>query len=81
MTSENLRRNLDLWVDRKLYKDKYTTLSNRYCISRDRCRQIYLRMERRYKAFINYKYIPDTFIENTYFMQVKARYADNEHTT
>ena len=42
---ELIRRNLDLWNDRK-HGFSYLQLSDKYCISRERCRQIYLRMER-----------------------------------
>ena len=68
-----LRRNLDLWVDRKLFNIKYSYLSLKYRISRDRCRQIFLKVERRYTAFIKNEYFPETDLERTYFMHVEAK--------
>lgn len=47
-----LGRNLDLWIDRKLYNDTYVHLSEKYAISRVRCRQIYIKVEDRYQLYM-----------------------------
>lgn len=47
-----LRRNLDLWEDRKLYNRKFTELSIKYAITPVRCRQIYFKVEDRYQLYM-----------------------------
>ena len=42
---ENIRRNIDLWNDRQ-HGFTYPQLSDKYRITKERCRQIYLRVER-----------------------------------
>ena len=69
--NEMLRRNLDLWIDRRCFNRYYVFLSLKYCISIDRCRQIFMRMERRYTNFLNDKYVPVETLEFKYFMYVK----------
>ena len=51
---EHVRRNLDLWEDRKLRQFTFGELSKKYCISRDRCIQIYKRVERKYETYVIY---------------------------
>ncbi len=45
MKNDMLRRNLDLWNDRQ-HGFTYQQLSDKYRITKERCRQIYLRIER-----------------------------------
>ena len=53
MRLENiLRRNLDLWEDKKLYGRMFTELSVKYAITPVRCRQIYLKVEDRYQLYM-----------------------------
>lgn len=73
MTNEDkLHRNLCIWHDRKMGSATYKELSFMYGVSRERCRQIYLKMERRFTHFLEWKYLPKSIMENTYFMYVKA---------
>lgn len=51
-TKENIRRNLDLWNDRQ-HGFTYQQLSDKYRITKERCRQIYLRIERKGKWIMN----------------------------
>ena len=46
MKSEKLKRNLNLWHDRK-QGFTYQALSEKYHITKERCRQIFLRMDRK----------------------------------
>lgn len=71
MGKEMLRRNLDLWIDRKLFNVTYKYLSLKYHISIDRCRMVFLREERRYDWFIKNEYFPEIDLERIYFMHVK----------
>ena len=48
-----LRRNLDLWEDRRIFGNNYKYLSIKYGISVERCRQIFLKVERRYCNYLN----------------------------
>ena len=48
-----LRRNLDLWEDRKLFNDTFVHLSKKYAITPVRCRQIYLKVENRYQLYMS----------------------------
>ena len=52
MKNDMLRRNLDLWNDRQ-HGFTYQQLSDKYCISRERCRQIYLRVDRQMLSIEN----------------------------
>ena len=80
-----LRRNLDLWEDRRIFGNTYKYLSNKYCISVERCRQIFMKVERRYCNYLNclkgsnkLKLHP---IEKQYFnraIAIDMREADNE---
>lgn len=76
--NEMLRRNLDLWFDRRLAHRDYGFLSIKYCISRDRCRQIFLKVERRFINFLNLKYIPVEKLEFAYFQYVKEANHDSK---
>lgn len=46
MRSEKLKRNLNLWHDRN-QGYTYQALSEKYHITKERCRQIFLKMDRR----------------------------------
>ena len=48
-----LRRNLDLWEDRRIFGKTYKELSIKYCITVERCRQIFMKVERRYCNYLN----------------------------
>lgn len=52
-----LRRNLDLWEDRRLFGNRYTELSIKYAINPVRCRQIFMKVERKFcKYFTNIEF-------------------------
>lgn len=84
-----LRRNLDLWEDRRLFGNRYTELSVKYNITPVRCRQIFMKVEKRFckyltnieygdpKGIVKLKLHP---IERTYFERAEAilRYSDND---
>ena len=46
MRNEKLKRNLNLWHDRK-QGFTYQALSEKYHITKERCRQIFLKMDRK----------------------------------
>ena len=50
--NKTIRRNLDLWEDRKLFNDTYVHLSKKYAITPVRCRQIYLKVEDKYQLYM-----------------------------
>lgn len=47
-----LRRNLDLWKDRKIHGRMFTELSVKYAITPVRCRQIYNKVDHRYQLYM-----------------------------
>lgn len=48
-----LRRDLDLWEDRRIFGKRYTELSDKYRITPERCRQIFLKTEKRFCQYLN----------------------------
>ena len=47
------RRNLDLWEDKNLFNCRYVYLSDKYHITPERCRQIYLKVQRRFEIYLH----------------------------